>query len=108
VTDAIETTGLTKRYGRRVVLSECTLSIPSGKVVGLVGPNGACKTTVLHLAVGLVEPSDGSVKVLGHTPGEIPEAFLDDQKEWLECSEVVETSDLRVLLQRSRLSSGFG
>jgi ABC-2 type transport system ATP-binding protein len=73
VTAAIETNGLTKRYGRRVALSQCTLSIPTGKVVGLVGPNGAGKTTLLHLAVGLLEPSAGGVKVLGHTPAEGPE-----------------------------------
>ncbi|HEX4218945.1 MAG TPA: ABC transporter ATP-binding protein [Acidimicrobiales bacterium] len=73
MTDAIETTGLTKRYGRRVALSECTLSIPTGKVVGLVGPNGAGKTTLMHLAVGLLEPSAGGVRVLGHPPAEGPE-----------------------------------
>jgi ABC-2 type transport system ATP-binding protein len=73
VNAALETSGLTKRYGRRVALSECTLSIPTGKVVGLVGPNGAGKTTLLHLAVGLLEPSAGSVTVLGHIPAEGPE-----------------------------------
>jgi ABC-2 type transport system ATP-binding protein len=73
VTPAIETAGLTKRYGRRAALSECTLSIPTGKIVGLVGPNGAGKTTLLHLAVGLLEPSAGNVKVLGHIPAEGPE-----------------------------------
>lgn len=70
MTTAIETKGLTKRYGRRIALSECTLSIPTGKVVGLVGPNGAGKTTLLHLAVGLLEPSGGTVAVLGHAPAE--------------------------------------
>jgi ABC-2 type transport system ATP-binding protein len=70
VTTAIETTGLTKRYGRRAALSECTLAVPTGKVVGLVGPNGAGKTTLLHLAVGLLEPSAGTIDVLGHRPAE--------------------------------------
>jgi ABC-2 type transport system ATP-binding protein len=73
VTAAIETANLTKRYGRRAALSECTLSVPTGKVVGLVGPNGAGKTTLLHLAVGLLEPSAGSIEVLGHRPAEGPE-----------------------------------
>jgi ABC-2 type transport system ATP-binding protein len=70
VTAAIETSGLTKRYGRRAALSECTLSVPTGKVVGLVGPNGAGKTTLLHLAVGLIEPSAGRIEVLGYRPAE--------------------------------------
>jgi ABC-2 type transport system ATP-binding protein len=64
---------LTKRYGRRIALAECTLSIPTGKIVGLVGPNGAGKTTLLHLAVGLLEPSAGRIEVLGHTPAEDPQ-----------------------------------
>lgn len=68
MTAAIETEALTKRYGRRVALSRCTLSIPTGRVVGLVGPNGAGKTTLLHLAVGLSEPSEGRIEVLGHVP----------------------------------------
>jgi ABC-2 type transport system ATP-binding protein len=72
VTAAIETNVLTKRYGRRTALSECTLSIPTGKIVGLVGPNGAGKTPLLHLAVGLLEPSAGSIQVLGHRPAEGP------------------------------------
>ncbi|MGH9092436.1 MAG: ABC transporter ATP-binding protein [Acidimicrobiales bacterium] len=73
MTAAIETAGLTKRYGRRVALSECTLSIPGGKIVGLVGPNGAGKTTLLHLAVGLLEPSAGRIEVLGHRPADGPD-----------------------------------
>jgi ABC-2 type transport system ATP-binding protein len=41
MTAAIEASGLGKRYGRRWALSDCTLSIPTGRVTGLVGPNGA-------------------------------------------------------------------
>jgi ABC-2 type transport system ATP-binding protein len=64
----IETAGLGKRYGRHWALRDCTLTIPAGKVVGLVGPNGAGKTTLLHLAVGLLAPSAGTIKVLGGRP----------------------------------------
>lgn len=70
---AIETAGLGKRYGRRWALTDCTLSIPSGRVVGLVGPNGAGKTTLLNLAVGLLSPTAGSIEVLGATPGSSPD-----------------------------------
>jgi ABC-2 type transport system ATP-binding protein len=71
----LETVGLGKRYRRRWALSDCTLSVPSGKVVGLVGPNGAGKTTLLHLAVGLLTPSVGTVTVLGDRPGSGPSAL---------------------------------
>jgi ABC-2 type transport system ATP-binding protein len=68
VTGVLETTGLSKRYGRRWALSDCTLEIPPGHVVGLVGPNGAGKTTLLHLAVGLLSPTSGDIRVLGDRP----------------------------------------
>src|SRR6202167_5660073 len=72
VTAVLEATGLSKRYGRRWALSDCTLEIPPGHVVGLVGPNGAGKTTLLHLAVGLLAPTSGSLTVLGAGPAERP------------------------------------
>ena len=69
---AIETSGLGKKYGRRRALHDCTLSIPAGRVVGLVGPNGAGKTTLLHLAVGLLAPTSGAITVLDGHPGDGP------------------------------------
>lgn len=68
----LEANGLGKRYGHNWVLSECTLTVPAGKVVGLVGPNGAGKTTLLHLAVGLLRPDAGAIIVLGGQPGTTP------------------------------------
>jgi ABC-2 type transport system ATP-binding protein len=70
MTSAIEADGLGRRYGKQWALVDCTLSIPSGRVVGLVGPNGAGKTTLLHLAVGLLEQSAGSILVLGDAPAQ--------------------------------------
>ncbi len=69
---ALEASGLGKRYGRRWALSDCTLTIPVGRVVGLVGPNGAGKTTLLHLAVGLLAPTSGMIRVLGARPAQNP------------------------------------
>jgi ABC-2 type transport system ATP-binding protein len=65
---ALEATGLTKRYGRTVALSEANLAVPAGRVVALVGPNGAGKTTLMQLAVGLLEPTAGQIRVFGVTP----------------------------------------
>ena len=72
MTAVIETAGLTKRYGRRIALDDCTLSVPAGRVVGLVGPNGAGKTTLLQLAVGLIPPTSGTITVLGSRPADGP------------------------------------
>jgi ABC-2 type transport system ATP-binding protein len=69
----LEADGLSKLYGRRPALSDCTLSIPPGHVVGLVGPNGAGKTTLLQLAVGLLRPTSGAIRVLGSNPAAGPQ-----------------------------------
>ncbi|MBF9067043.1 ABC transporter ATP-binding protein [Streptacidiphilus fuscans] len=65
----LEAKGLGKRYGRRRALTDCDLSVPQGRVVGLVGPNGAGKSTLLQLACGLIQPTWGSIDVLGSRPG---------------------------------------
>jgi ABC-2 type transport system ATP-binding protein len=68
MTAVLETNGLAKKYGRRWALQDCTITVPEGKVVGLVGPNGAGKTTLLHLAVGLLAPTAGTITVAGGLP----------------------------------------
>jgi|HubBroStandDraft_3_1064219.scaffolds.fasta_scaffold86733_2 ABC-2 type transport system ATP-binding protein len=73
MTAAIEASGLGKRYGRRWALSDCTLSIPTGRVTGLVGPNGAGKTTLINLATGMLAPTTGTIEVLGSKPASGPE-----------------------------------
>lgn len=73
MTAVLDATGLGKHYGRKWALRDCTMSIPEGRVVGLVGPNGAGKTTLLHLAVGLLTPSEGSISVMAGRPAEGPD-----------------------------------
>ena len=66
----VEARGLGKRYGSRWALTDCTLSVPPGRVTGLVGPNGAGKTTLLHLATGLLAPTTGTIEVAGGPPAD--------------------------------------
>jgi ABC-2 type transport system ATP-binding protein len=70
---SIETTSLTKRYGRRPVVRDFTFRVEPGQVYALVGPNGAGKTTVIRLVSGLAFPTSGSVRMLGQDPHEHPE-----------------------------------
>lgn len=72
MTAVLEADELGKRYGRKWALHDCTLSIPEGRVAGLVGPNGAGKTTFLQLAVGLLTPTTGTIRVLGERPAAGP------------------------------------
>ena len=68
MTDAVvEVANLTHDYGEVVALRDLDLSIPSG-VTGLVGANGAGKTTMLRILLGLLHPTAGKTTVLGHDP----------------------------------------
>jgi ABC-2 type transport system ATP-binding protein len=69
VNGALFADGLGHRYGRRVWgLRECTIEVPAGRVVALVGPNGSGKTTLLNMAAGLLPASTGTVQVAGESP----------------------------------------
>lgn len=63
----VEIRGLTHDYGDVVALNDLNLQIPSG-ITGLVGANGAGKTTMLRLLLGLLHPTSGAMSVLGHDP----------------------------------------
>jgi ABC-2 type transport system ATP-binding protein len=68
----IETRGLCKRYRRVTALSDCTITVPEGRISALVGPNGAGKTTLLRLLSGLAQPTAGDAEVLGGPPRQDP------------------------------------
>ncbi|WP_081095266.1 DUF418 domain-containing protein [Erythrobacter donghaensis] len=63
---AIESCGLTKRYGRQVAVQDVSLTVPVGATYGFLGPNGAGKTTTIRMLLGLVRPSEGAVAIFGH------------------------------------------
>ncbi len=63
----VEIRGLTHDYGEVVALEDLDLQIPPG-ITGLVGANGAGKTTMLRLLLGLLHPTSGALSVLGHDP----------------------------------------
>jgi ABC-2 type transport system ATP-binding protein len=75
MTPVVETSGLTKRYRRVTALSDCTISVPEGRISALVGPNGAGKTTLLRLLAALTAPTGGRAVVLGGAPRQDP-AYL--------------------------------
>jgi len=66
--NAIEVSGLTKRYGKVEALGGADLSVREGEVFGLVGPNGSGKTTLIKGLVGALRPSGGEARVLGLNP----------------------------------------
>ncbi|WP_161952546.1 ABC transporter ATP-binding protein [Actinoplanes sp. TFC3] len=88
----IESTALTKRYGRHTALDGVDLSIARGSTYGLVGPNGAGKTTLLAILAGLRRPTGGRLDIDAR-PGKV--ALLPDTPQfenWLTGREVVDLS----------------
>src|SRR5438034_4749325 len=71
MTPIIAFDGVSKWYGNVIGLNKLTLHIAPG-VTGLLGPNGAGKSTLLQLATGQMQPSQGTVRVLGHAPWNNP------------------------------------
>ena len=70
----LETTRLRGTYGRLVALAGLDLTVQRGECVALIGANGSGKSTAVRAIAGLLEPTDGSVRVCGHDPHEEPEA----------------------------------
>ncbi|MFA9502326.1 ABC transporter ATP-binding protein [Natrinema sp. H-ect1] len=64
---AIETDGLTKRYGNTTAVDDLTMQVERGTVYGFLGPNGAGKTTTMRILTTLTKPTAGTASVAGHS-----------------------------------------
>jgi ABC-2 type transport system ATP-binding protein len=62
----VRTVNLTRRFGALTAVDRLNLEIPAGEIFGLVGPDGAGKTTTMRLLCGLLDPTEGSIEVVGH------------------------------------------
>lgn len=65
----LECKDLTKRYGKKAALNHINLTLKSGRIIGLLGPNGSGKTTMIKLINGLLTPTEGQVLIDGMAPG---------------------------------------
>jgi ABC-2 type transport system ATP-binding protein len=65
---ALEGVGLGQRFGKRWAVRGLDLAVPTGSITALLGRNGAGKSTTLQMLVGLLAPSEGRARVLGHDP----------------------------------------
>src|SRR5881227_801720 len=73
---AVETSGLTKRFGDRVAVDGVDLRVPGGSAFGYLGPNGAGKTTLIRMLLGLTSATSGTMRLLGRpVPKERAEAL---------------------------------
>lgn len=65
----LECRGLTKAFGSKRALDQVNVQISRGRIVGLLGPNGSGKTTIIKLACGLLTPTNGEILIAGCAPG---------------------------------------
>lgn len=65
MTEALVLEGVSKRYGDFEAVSDLSFTAPTGRILGFLGPNGAGKTSTLRMILGLIEPTAGSISVLG-------------------------------------------
>jgi len=68
----LETIGLVKRYGNRTVVDRVSYTVHQGEIVGLLGRNGAGKTTSFRITIGMIEPNGGSVIFNGEDVADLP------------------------------------
>jgi ABC-2 type transport system ATP-binding protein len=64
--NAISARGLTRRFGHVTAVDGIDLDIPRARIYGFLGPNGSGKSTTIRMLCGLMQPSAGTVSVLGH------------------------------------------
>jgi len=76
-TFAVETRGLTRRFGPVTAVSDLTLQIATGEVFGLLGPNGSGKTTTIRMLCGLLAPSTGTAAVAGIEVTDAPDGIKE-------------------------------
>ena len=91
----LECHDLTKRYGTLTALDHVNLNLEQGRIVGLLGPNGSGKTTMIKIACRLLQPSSGEILIGGEKPGVLTKnivAYLPDREflqEWMKMSDAL-------------------
>ena len=95
----LECNNLTKKYGNKSALKNINLQIPSGSIVGLLGPNGSGKTTLLKLAAGLLKPTEGEIICCGYKPGVESKALVAYQPDRVYLNDWMNVEQLFKMMQ---------
>ncbi|WHH59359.1 ABC transporter ATP-binding protein [Petroclostridium sp. X23] len=96
MTVLLEAKNVTKSYFGKKALDGVNLKLDTGKILGLMGPNGSGKTTFMKIAAGLQHPSSGELLIAGHTPGLLTKSivsFLPDTNQlyhWMKTKDAVD------------------
>ncbi len=95
----LEYTSVTKKYENKTALKNVSLAVPTGSIVGLLGPNGSGKTTLLKLAAGLLKPNEGNIKVCGLSVGADSKSLVAYQPDCVYLNDWLNVSQLVTMMQ---------
>ena len=90
----LEFSNITKKYGSKVALDNVSFNLEPGKIIGLLGPNGSGKSTILKLVNGLLQPTEGEIKIMGNPPGIMSKSIISYLPERTYLNEWMKVSDL--------------
>ena len=90
----LELSNITKKYGSKVALDNVSFNLEPGKIIGLLGPNGSGKSTILKLVNGLLQPTEGEIKIMGNPPGIMSKSIISYLPERTYLNEWMKISDL--------------
>ena len=108
----LQISDLHKSYGSHPVLEGVSFSIPRGKIVGLLGPNGCGKSTIMKMISGLLPADNGSILIDGHLPGLVSKSIVSYLPErtylndWMKVSEMLADLHLSPNTRLKTMSKG--
>ena len=90
----LECTGLSKRFGNKTALCNLNFSLERGRIIGLLGPNGSGKTTLMKLANGLLQPTEGELRIADMPVGPKTKAIVSYLPDRMYIADWMRTEDL--------------
>ncbi len=90
----LEFNNITKKYGSKTAVNNISFNLEKGKIIGLLGPNGSGKSTILKLMNGLLQPTQGEIKIMGNTPGIMSKSIISYLPERTYLNEWMKIKDL--------------
>ena len=94
--ELVRCTNVSRSFGEVRALNGVDLSLPSGRIIGLLGPNGSGKTTLIKIRNGLLQPTSGEVRIAGNVPGVETKkivSYLPDRgyfPEWMRVGDMID------------------
>lgn len=99
MTQLLECKQLTKDFGGKLAVCNLDLTLPRGRIIGLLGPNGSGKTTLIKMINGLLKPASGEILICGETPGPLTKSMVSYLPERTYLDESLNVTDTLAFFQ---------